>query len=126
MVMTLIRSGGFAGMPGLRVQATVTFEPDHGVVVSGDYSRSLGAAESAALHEDALAVEKATAAGQAAPENSSPDAFRLQMTIDTGPRRVEVSGGSMLQGARRELERLTGWAERECDAIIRRRFEAGR
>ena len=82
MRFTFVRSGGFAAVPVLRVQASVTSDGATGEVVADrGYRRTLEAQESAALFEDA---ERLVRAGGVPPSShAARDRFLFQLTIET-------------------------------------------
>ena len=124
MRFTFVRSGGFAAVPGLRVQASVTIDGASGEVVADrGYRRTLEAQESAALVEDA---ERLVRAGGVPPSShAARDRFLFQLTIETSSGATAIVESRDLAGAGPPaLARLIEWVAREADAIVQTRLRS--
>jgi len=124
MRFTFVRSGGFAAVPALRVQASVTSDGATGEVVADrGYRRTLEAQESAALFEDA---ERLVRAGGVPPSShAARDRFLFQLTIETSSGATAiVESRDLASAGPPALARLIEWVAREADAIVQTRLRS--
>ena len=129
MLITFARTGGLVAAPGLGVRAAVALDAAGGEVTMADgYRRTLDSAEGTALFADAeealAAIERRGGVSPTASHHGSPDAFRLDVTISADNSRMAVVASDAAElAAIPALARLSEWAAREADAIVRHRFE---
>ncbi len=119
MVITFVRSGGFAAVPALRVSGTVTIEPAGAFVAAEpSYRRALDADESRQLTDAAHAIAADTSVQPKEAEQVR-DAYQFAFTIEQDGRRMDVRAGSGSSSISPALQRLVDWAGREATSVVR-------
>lgn len=119
MTIAFTRSGGFAGMPGLTVRASVAIKGGGGSVSAERYARALDADEAKRL--SAAAESVVSDAGRSVERRDadrSRDAFVYQFSIaiDSGAS-ATIKTTDVAAAASPGLAELVEWARREADAI---------